>query len=318
MKTSWKILVSGGAGFIGSHLCEALLSREAEVYVIDNLSTGSLVNINSCMESPNFHFVQADLCDGIPFDEPFDWICHLASPASPDAYRKDPIATIRVNTEGTRLILEYARHCNAKVLLASTSEVYGDPDVHPQKENYWGCVNSYGERSCYDEGKRCAEALCYAYTQTYGLRIQIIRIFNTYGPRMQATDGRVICNFLEQIYQGEKLSIYGNGKQTRSFQYIDDLLSAILSILSKGICTSPMNIGNPEECTILELAQLLCELTGSNAGFKYHPMLLDDPRRRCPDISFAQETLGWCPKVTLREGLARVIRCRKSIEHSIK
>jgi UDP-glucuronic acid decarboxylase 1 len=312
MKSSWKILVTGGAGFIGSHLCEALLSRKAEVYVIDNLSTGSLVNIKSCMESPNFHFVQADLCDGIPFDEPFDWICHLASPASPDAYRKDPIGTLRVNTEGTRLILEYARHCNAKVLLASTSEVYGDPEVHPQKENYWGYVNSYGERTCYDEGKRCAEALCYAYAKTYGLNIQVIRIFNIYGPRMQATDGRVICNFLEQIYRGEALSIYGNGEQTRSFQYIDDLLSAILRILSMGVCTSPMNIGNPEECSILDLARLLCELTNSDLQLRFFPMPSDDPGRRCPDISFAQETLGWSPRVFLREGLSKMIHVRDS------
>lgn len=318
MRLPYKVLVSGGAGFIGSHLCESLLSSGAEVYVVDNLSTGCLSNLEACMQSPDFHFVQADLCDGVPFDEPFDWICHLASPASPEAYRQAPIDTIRVNTEGTRLILEYARFCNAKVLLASTSEVYGDPKEHPQKESYWGHVNSYGERSCYDEGKRCAEALCYAYAHTYGLQVQVIRIFNTYGPRMQAKDGRVICNFLEQIDRGEALSIYGSGEQTRSFQYIDDLISALLLILSKGVCTSPMNIGNPEEHSIKTVAQLLNKLTNSYLELRYYPIPLDDPSRRCPDISFAQETLGWCPRVTLREGLERVIRCRKSIEHSIK
>ncbi len=308
---SGKILVTGGAGFVGSHLCEALLAKEYEVYAIDNLNTGRMSNLEACMHSPKFFFVQADVCDGIPFNIPFDWICHLASPAAPAAYRKDPIGTIRVNTEGTRLLLEYARHYCTKVLLASTSEVYGDPKLHPQKEAYWGHVNSYGERACYDEGKRCAEALCYAYAQRYGLRIQIIRIFNTYGPRMQSEDGRVICNFLEQIYRGEPLSIYGNGEQTRSFQYIDDLLSAILLILSKGICTSPMNIGNPEECRIKELAQLVCELTNSNVEFRYYTSPQDEPRRRCPDITFAQEILGWSPKISLREGLLRLIHSRK-------
>ena len=312
MKLSKKILVTGGAGFIGSHLCKALLSRKIEVYVIDNLSTGSLTNIEEFIDDTNFHFVQADLCDGILFNESFDWICHLASPASPDAYRREPIATLRVNTEGTRLVLEYARQCNAKVLFASTSEVYGDPKMHPQKEDYWGNVNCYGERSCYDEGKRCAEALCYAYAQTYGVRIQIIRIFNTYGPRMQATDGRVICNFLEQISQGKTLSIYGNGEQTRCFQYIDDLLAAIMRILSMEVCTSPMNIGNPEECSILELAKLLCELTSSDLELKYFSMPLDDPSRRCPDISFAQQALGWSPRVSLREGLLKLIHSRKN------
>ena len=307
MRPAKKILVTGGAGFIGSHLCEALLSQGNEVYALDNLSTGCLANIENCLLSPHFHFKQADVCDGVPFDEAFDWICHFASPASPDAYRQNPIGTIRVNTEGTRLLLEYARHCQAKVLLASTSEVYGDPEEHPQRENYWGYVNSYGERACYDEGKRCAEALCYAYTHTYGLQVQIIRIFNTYGPRMQATDGRVICNFLEQIVRGEALSIYGSGEQTRSFQYIDDLISAIMLILSREGCTSPMNIGNPEECSIIELAQLLSELTGTKLGFKYRPMPLDDPRRRCPDISLAQKTLGWKPMVSLRDGLLKVI-----------
>lgn len=312
MSVSKKVLVTGGAGFIGSHLCEALLSGGNEVYVLDNLSTGRRGNLEACMGTPKFHFLEGDLCDGIPFNVSLDWICHLASPASPAAYRKDPIGTIQVNTEGTRLLLEHARHSNAKVLLASTSEVYGDPEEHPQKERYWGCVNPYGERSCYDEGKRCAEALCYAYTQKYGLRVQIIRIFNTYGPRMQASDGRVICNFLEQIYHGEALSIYGSGEQTRSFQYIDDLLEAILLILSKEICTSPMNIGNPEEYRIRDVAQIMCELTHSRSEFRYSPMPLDEPRRRCPDISFAQEVLGWRPKVSLREGLLKVIRSRRS------
>lgn len=312
MRQLKKVLITGGAGFIGSHLCEALLSAAVEVYVVDNLSTGSWGNIESFLPSASFHFVQADICDGIPFNEAFDWICHFASPASPDAYRQDPIGTIRVNTEGTRLVLEYALHCHAKVLLASTSEVYGDPEVHPQRENYWGHVNPYGERACYDESKRCAEALCYAYTQSYGLQVQIIRIFNTYGPRMQSTDGRVICNFLEQITRGEALSIYGSGGQTRSFQYIDDLISAIMLILSRETCVSPMNIGNPEECSIMELARLLCELTGSALDFKYQPMPLDDPSRRCPDISLAQETLGWKPQVSLRDGLLKVIQSRNN------
>lgn len=301
------VLVTGGAGFIGSHLCEALLKHRVEVYTIDNLSTGRIENLTECFSSEMFHFSQQDICDGIPFDKPFDWICHLASPASPEAYRKDPIGTIRVNTEGTRILLEYARLYNTKVLMASTSEVYGNPLVHPQPEYYWGNVNSFGERACYDEGKRCAESLCYAYQQVYGLQIQIIRIFNTYGPRMQANDGRVICNLLNQALRGEPLTIYGSGEQTRSFQFIDDLIVAIMLIMNRNKCTSPMNIGNPEEYTIRELALLLCELTRTTSQVIYHPLPKDDPERRCPDISFAKNELGWSPQISLKDGLCRIL-----------
>lgn len=298
MKT---ILVTGGAGFIGSHLCSALLKEKHRVICLDDFSTGNPRNIDLLFRQRNFEFVEHDLKRPIYFAG-ISEIYHLASPASPKAYQKDPIGTLRTNAEGTRNVLDLARQGPIKVLLASTSEVYGDPAESPQKESYNGNVSSTGPRSCYDEGKRYAEALVTAYHRTTGMDTKIARIFNTYGPRMDELDGRAIPNFLWQVRNSNVLTIYGNGQQTRSFCYVTDMVEGLKKLMASGE-HGPINLGNPDERTILDLAKLILKLTHSSAKIVYHAKADDDPQRRKPDITKAKERLGWTPKVTLEKGL---------------
>lgn len=299
------VLVTGATGFVGSHLCDALLAMGVEVYAIDDLCTGRLSNLEQSLASSRLHFLEHDVALGIPAAMclSFDWICHLASPASPPVYQRMPVHTLKVNTLGTMHVLEHAKSTGAKVLLASTSEVYGDPLQHPQCESYWGNVNPIGLRSCYDEGKRAAESLCVAYQREYGVQTQIIRIFNTYGPRMSMDDGRVISNFMIQCLHGKPLSLYGDGQQTRSFLYIGDLIEAIIRLLQLEHCCPPMNIGNPMECTITELAATVATIAGVPFRVSQDALPADDPRKRCPDISLAQRELQWTPTVNLSQGL---------------
>ncbi len=300
------VLVAGGAGFVGSHLVDRLLARGDTVVVADDLSTGALENVpDAC------RFVRGDVTDAVLVRDladagPFDAVLHLASPASPPAYLARPIATLDVGSTGTRLLLELARAQGARFLLASTSEVYGDPLVHPQREDYWGHVNPIGERSCYDEAKRFAEALTVAYARTYDMEVRIARIFNTYGPRMQPDDGRVVTNLVHQAVNGEPLTLYGGGHQTRSFCYVDDLVEGMVALLD-GPIVGPVNLGNPNELTIRELAELVLELTGSTSTVEERPLPADDPHVRCPDITLAEAELGWRPEVDLRTGLRRTI-----------
>jgi nucleoside-diphosphate-sugar epimerase len=307
------VLVAGGAGFIGSHLCDQLLDRGDSVVCIDDLSTGRTVNMEHLAGNDRFRFVHGDVtAPGLAAlvashaGEGFTAVMHLASPASPPAYLARPIETLTVGSAGTQQLLELARTHDARFFLASTSEVYGDPLVHPQVEDYWGNVNPIGERSVYDEAKRFAEALTMAYHRAHGLEVRIVRIFNTSGPRMQIDDGRVVTNFIAQALQGLPLTVYGDGSQTRSFCYIDDEVTGLLTLLD-GHLTGPVNIGNPVEWTMLELAELVLELTASPARIEYRPLPADDPKVRRPDITLARERLGWEPTVTLRDGLERTI-----------
>lgn len=307
---SLRALVAGAAGFVGSHLVDRLLALGYEVTGIDNLVTGRLSNLAHLEDDPRFRLIQADLLE-LPryaesLDERIDWIFHLASPASPPKYLRYPIDTMRVNAEGTNLLLELAFDRGAKFFLASTSEVYGDPEEHPQSERYWGNVNPIGPRSVYDEGKRYAEALTMAYHQRLGVSTRIVRIFNTYGPRMDPRDGRVVTNFLEQARAGLPITVYGDGSQTRSFQYIDDLIDGIVAMM-KVDHVEPINVGNPGEFTMMELADLVREIVQSDVETVHEPLPLDDPQRRRPDIRKARELLGWEPKVPLREGLERMV-----------
>ena len=303
---SMRALVTGAAGFIGSHLVDRLLALGYEVVGVDNLLTGRRQNLAHLSENARFAFVEADVITLPHFDGPFDWVFHLASPASPPKYLAHPIETLRVNADGTRLLLELAEKTGAKFFLASTSEVYGDPEEHPQNERYWGNVNPIGPRSVYDEAKRYAEAFATAYHQSRGVPIRIVRIFNTYGPRMDPEDGRVVTNFIGQALRGEPLTIYGDGSQTRSFQYIDDLIDGFVALM--GVDHSePVNLGNPGEFTVAELAHLVLELTGSRSEIVHRPLPKDDPRRRRPDIDKAKRLLGWEPRIPLREGLRRTI-----------
>ena len=307
------VLVTGGAGFVGSNLCERLLREGHHVMCLDNLYTGSLDNINDLMGNENFEFLQMDILDKAAIEElrslRIDEIYHLACPASPVHYQRDAIYTTRVCVEGTVNMLELARHQGCRILFSSTSEVYGDPLVHPQPESYWGNVNPVGIRSCYDEGKRCAESLCMDYHRQHGVRVKIIRIFNTYGPRMAVDDGRVVSNFIVQALRGEPLTIYGDGSQTRSFMYIDDLLDGMERIMATddGV-TGPVNIGNPEEKSIKELAGIILQQMGGTSHIVSLPLPSDDPRLRCPDANRARRTLDeWSPRVSLTDGLSRTM-----------
>lgn len=305
-----RILVTGGAGFIGSHLCDRLVKDGHEVACLDNLFTGSRTNINHLIEDGRIRFFEHDVQQ--PFDGAFDAIFNLACPASPPHYQHDPVATVRTNVLGMIHCLDLARRSNARVLQASTSEVYGDPIVHPQHEEYWGNVNPISRRGCYDEGKRCAETLCFDYHREYGVDIRVIRIFNTYGPRMAKDDGRVVSNFILQALRGEPITIYGDGSYTRSFQYVDDLVEGMVRMMFTEGFTGPVNIGNPGEFTIKELAQTILELTGSSSNIVYHPAVDHDPKQRKPVIHLAKEKLDWEPRVALREGLQKTIEYFKT------
>lgn len=304
-----RLILTGAAGFVGSHLAERLLRQGHAVVGVDNFVTGRRVNLEPLEAFPAFTFLEADVCDplsrGVAVGG-LDWILHFASPASPPKYLAAPIETLRVNAEGTRHLLELARSTGAGFFLASTSEVYGDPDIHPQPESYWGNVNPNGVRSVYDEAKRYAEAMTFAFHRAHGVDTRVIRIFNTYGPRMDPYDGRVVTNFIRQALAGEPLTAYGTGAQTRSFQYVDDLVEGIVRYLGVRH-PGPVNLGNPHEFTMLELAQEVIALTGTTSGIVFESLPHDDPRQRRPDISLARELLGWEPRVELREGLTRTI-----------
>ena len=302
-----RILVTGGAGFIGSHLCERLLEYGFEVTCLDNFFTGVKKNIIHLLDHPYFELVRHDIT--MPYFMEVDEIYNLACPASPEHYQFNAIKTIKTSVMGTIHMLGLAKRVQAKILQASTSEIYGDPQVHPQTEEYWGHVNPIGIRSCYDEGKRCAETLCMDYLRQNKVRVKIVRIFNTYGPRMNPDDGRVVSNFIVQALRGKELTVYGDGSQTRSFQYIDDLLEGMMRMMgTKDDVAGPVNIGNPREFTIKELAELVLEMTGSKSKITYQPLPQDDPIQRQPDISLANRLLDdWKPMITLEEGLQKTI-----------
>lgn len=301
-----KILVTGGAGFIGSHLCDRLLREGNDVICLDNYFTGSKDNIRHLLGNDHFELVRHDVIN--PYHAEVDEIYNLACPASPPHYQYNPIKTIKTSVMGAINMLGLAKRTRAKILQASTSEVYGDPAIHPQVESYWGNVNPIGIRSCYDEGKRCAETLFMDYHRQNGVRIKIIRIFNTYGPRMNPNDGRVVSNFIVQALKGEDITIYGDGIQTRSFQYVDDLIEAMIRMMATGDdFIGPVNTGNPGEFTMLELAQKIIELTNSKSRIVYRPLPGDDPRQRKPNITLAKEKLDWEPGIRLEEGLKRTI-----------
>jgi dTDP-glucose 4,6-dehydratase len=303
-------LVAGGAGFLGSHLCDRLIERGDSVVCVDDLSTGRIANIAHLTGHDRFRFIEHDVVEpgleALVGDGRLDVVANLASPASPPEYLRRPIATLDVGSIGTRNLLELARAHAARFFLASTSEVYGDPLVHPQVETYWGNVNPIGERSVYDEAKRFAEALTMAYHRAHGLEVRIVRIFNTYGPRMQPDDGRVVTNFVHQAMRGEPLTVYGDGSQTRSFCYVDDEISGFLALIDSDV-TGPVNIGNPDEFTMLELAQTVLELTGSDSLIVFRPLPADDPRLRRPDITLANIALEWEPVTSLTDGLRSTI-----------
>ena len=302
-----RVVVAGGAGFLGSHLCDALLERGDEVVCLDNFVTGSALNVAHLVGRSDFVLVDQDVTRPLAdLDGPIDAVMNLASPASPKDYLALPIETLDVGSIGTRQLLELARRHDARFFMASTSEVYGDPLVHPQTETYWGHVNPIGERSVYDEAKRFSEALTAAYRRTHGVETRLVRIFNTYGPRMQVDDGRVVSNFIVQALRGESLTIYGDGSQTRSFCYVADEVKGFLALLDSEE-PGPVNIGNPVEFTMLELADLVIELTGSTAGIEHRALPSDDPRQRRPDITLAKDRLGWEPTVDLRVGLGLTI-----------
>ena len=299
-----RVVVTGGAGFLGSHLCEVLLDRGDQVIALDNLSTGAVPNIEHLFGRPGFTFVDHDVSRYVWVPGPVDAVLHFASPASPRDYLEMPIQTLKVGSLGTHNCLGLAKRKDARFLLASTSEVYGDPKVHPQAENYWGHVNPVGPRGVYDEAKRFAEAMTMAYHRFHGLDVRIVRIFNTYGPRMRIEDGRVVSNFLVQALQGKPLTIYGDGTQTRSFCYVDDEIRGIVALLD-GDITGPVNIGNPSEFTVTELAEIVIEVTDSASEIVYEPLPVDDPTQRKPDITLARTQLHWEPQVALRDGLVR-------------
>ena len=300
-----RILVTGGAGFLGSHLCDRLIAEGHEVTVIDNLFTGRKQNIAHLLEHPRFEFVRHDVID--PFKFEVDQIYNLACPASPPHYQYNPIKTIKTSILGSINCLGLAKRVKARVFQASTSEVYGDPHVHPQPESYWGNVNPIGKRSCYDEGKRCAETLFFDYHREHKVDIRVVRIFNTYGPRMHESDGRVVSNFIVQALRGEDITIYGDGSQTRSFCYVDDLIEGWLRLMAQTETVGPMNLGNPTEFTMLQLAELTLKLVGGKSKIVHKPLPSDDPKQRRPDITLAQKVLKWEPKVPLEEGLQRTI-----------
>ena len=307
-----KILITGGAGFVGSHLCERLLNEGNEVYCLDNFFTGQKKNVVHLLDNPYFELIRHDVTT--PFFIEADEIYNLACPASPIHYQHNPIKTIKTSVMGAINMLGLAKRLNAKILQASTSEIYGDPHVHPQQESYWGNVNPIGERSCYDEGKRCAETLFMDYHKQNNVKIKIIRIFNTYGSRMDPNDGRVVSNFIVQALQNQDITVYGKGQQTRSFQYVDDLVEGMIRMMaSPDQFIGPVNMGNPNEFTILELAEKVIKLTGSNSKIIYKPLPSDDPMMRQPDISIAKKELKWSPRIELDEGLIKTIDFFKSV-----
>lgn len=302
-----RVLVTGGAGFLGSHLCERLLADGHDVLCVDNFYTGSKDNIAHLFDSSYFELIRHDVT--FPLYVEVDRIFNLACPASPMHYQHDPVQTTKTSVHGAINMLGLAKRVGARILQASTSEVYGDPHVHPQHESYWGNTNPIGERACYDEGKRCAETLFFDYHRQHRVQIKVARIFNTYGARMHPNDGRVVSNFVVQALRGEPITIYGDGAQSRSFCHVDDLIEGLVRLMnSDAALTGPMNLGNPNEFTIRELAETVIELTNSPSTIEYQPLPSDDPRQRCPEISAARETLGWEPRTTLREGLEQTIR----------
>lgn len=303
-----RILVTGGAGFIGSHLCKALVNQGDDVICLDSFFTGSKRNVLELLGSPNFELMRHDVIN--PFMVEVDQVYNLACPASPIHYQYNAIKTVRTNVVGTLNALGLTNRVDAKMLQASTSEVYGDPTVHPQTEDYWGHVNPLGPRACYDEGKRVAETLCMDYKRQNNVKVKIVRIFNTYGPNMALNDGRVVSNFIIQALRGQPLTIYGSGEQTRSFCYVSDLIRGFLSMMNQtpDDLVGPVNLGNPVEITMKELADTILSLTNSTSKLQFKPLPVDDPKRRCPDISKAKSLLGWEPRVVLREGLAETIR----------
>jgi UDP-glucuronate decarboxylase len=301
-----RILVTGGAGFLGSHLCERLLADGHDVICVDNFFTGTKDNIAPLLDNPYFELVRHDVT--FPLYVEVDEIYNLACPASPIHYQFDPVQTTKTSVHGAINMLGLAKRVKAKIFQASTSEVYGDPVIHPQPEHYWGHVNPIGPRSCYDEGKRCAETLFFDYRRQHGMRIKVARIFNTYGPRMHPNDGRVVSNFIVQALQGKPITLYGDGTQTRSFCYVDDLIEGFIRLMnSPDDLTGPVNLGNPSEFTMIELAETILELTGSRSSLIHEPLPQDDPRQRQPDIGLAKNHLGWEPKVALRDGLQPTI-----------
>lgn len=299
-----RAVVTGGAGFIGSHLCRALVGRGWDVVAVDNLMTGRRSNLDDLLPDGRVELLEHDVSRGVPVEGPVDAVLHFASPASPPDYLEHPLATLDVGSNGTRHALDLAKAHAARFILASTSEVYGDPLEHPQAESYWGNVNPIGPRSVYDESKRFAEALTFAYRRVYDMNVGVVRIFNTYGPGLRPGDGRVVSNFLVQALDGKPLTVYGDGSQTRSFCYVDDEVRGILALLESDHA-GPVNIGNPDEFTVKELADTVLDVTGSSSDIVYEPLPTDDPVRRRPDITRARELLGWSPEVSLREGLAR-------------
>lgn len=306
---SSNIVVTGGAGFLGSNLCQKLLDQESTVICIDNFYTGRESNISNLLDNDRFQLINHDIRDEIELDSSLkiDEIYNLACPASPLHYQQDPVYTFETSVLGVRNVLQLARKHSAKVLHASTSEIYGDPLVHPQPESYWGNVNPMGVRSCYDEGKRAAETMIFDYSQQYGVSAKLVRIFNTYGPKMRADDGRVVSNFIVQALKGEDITVYGDGKQTRSFCYVDDLIDGIISVMDAGKVATPYNLGNPNEFTMIELAEKVIQLTASNSKLVMKPLPKDDPKQRQPVIEKIKNELNWSPKVQLEDGLRKAI-----------
>jgi UDP-glucuronate decarboxylase len=305
------ILVTGGAGFVGSHLCDRLIERGDNVLCLDNFFTGSRENVEKLIGRPHFELIRHDIVRPVFLE--VDQVYNLACPASPEAYQSNPIKTIKTSTVGMVNVLGLAKRCHARILHASTSEVYGDPQVHPQTEDYWGHVNPIGPRSCYDEGKRVAESLCINYNLAHRVEVRIVRIFNTYGPRMARDDGRVISNVIVQALRGAPLTIYGDGRQTRSFCYVEDLVEGLIRMMDQNETTGPVNLGNPVETSMLELAQSVLRLTGSSSELKFLALPQDDPKQRCPDISRARKVLKWSPNVPLESGLQRTIAYYRSV-----
>lgn len=305
-----RILVTGGAGFIGSWLCEKLIQQNHEVICLDNFYTGTKTNLKNLAQNPLFEIIRHDVIDPIHIE--CDLIYNLACPASPIHYQKYPVRTIKTCVHGAINMLDLAKHLNCPILQASTSEVYGDPHVHPQVEGYWGNVNPIGLRSCYDEGKRCAETLFFDYHREYNVPIRIARIFNTYGPRMHENDGRVVSNFVVQALQGKDITLYGDGSQTRSFCFVDDTVEALIRLMNQSATTGPINVGNPHEISVKQLAQLVIQITNSNSQIIYQPLPKDDPSRRKPDIELAAKYLDWQPQIELRDGLMRTVEYFRS------
>ncbi|MBU4419920.1 MAG: SDR family oxidoreductase [Proteobacteria bacterium] len=301
-----RILITGGAGFLGSHLCERLISEGSEIICVDNCFTGTRKNMASLLNNPNFEFIRHDIT--FPLYIEADEIYNLACPASPIHYQFDPVQTTKTSVHGAINMLGLAKRVKAKILQASTSEVYGDPEIHPQPESYWGKVNPIGPRSCYDEGKRCAETLFFDYHRQHGLKIKVVRIFNTYGPRMHPNDGRVVSNFIVQALSNKDITVFGDGSQTRSFCYVDDLITGLIKMMnSPDEFVGPVNLGNPDEFSVLELAKKITEITGSKSKIVFRPLPQDDPLQRQPDISMAKEKLDWQPVIKLDEGLKKTV-----------